>query len=70
MKISKLLNGYRGGPKGDKVALVEAVMAVGTFAEAHSGTLVELDINPLIVRPEGKGVMALDALIRRNKLEA
>jgi len=70
LKISKLLNGYRGGPKGDKVALIEAVMAVGAFAEAHSGTLVELDINPLIVRPEGKGVMALDALIRRNKLEA
>jgi acyl-CoA synthetase (NDP forming) len=64
LKVSKLLNGWRGKPAGDVDALIDAVCAVARFAENHADTLVELDINPLIVRPEGRGVVAADALIR------
>ena len=39
-------------------------MAVARFAAAHADRLVELDVNPLIVRPAGKGAVAADVLIR------
>ena len=34
-----------------------------TFAEKNASRLIEMDINPLIVRTKGKGVVAADALI-------
>ena len=49
----------RRGPIG-----LAAVLAVARFAEHHADRLVELDINPLIVRPAGKGAVAADVLIR------
>ena len=38
-------------------------MKLGKFAEKNASRLIEVDINPLIVRPKGKGVIAADALI-------
>ena len=64
LKIGKLLQGYRGKPPGDVPALVEAVLACMRYAQAHLASLVELDINPVIVRPLGRGAVAVDALIR------
>ncbi len=63
-----LLSGFRGRPKGDLAAAVDAVLAVAAFAEAHRERLVELDVNPLLVLPEGegKGAVAVDALIRMS----
>ena len=63
LKISKLLKGYRGKPKGDIEAIVETIMKLGRFAEKNVSYLIEADINPLIVRTKGKGVIAADALI-------
>ena len=59
-----LLTGYRGRPAGDVAALTETVMAVARFAEDHAESLVELDLNPVVVRPAGKGAVAVDALLR------
>ena len=39
-------------------------MAVARFAAAHADRLVELDVNPLIVRAAGQGAVAADVLIR------
>lgn len=58
-----LLQGFRGKPAGDMDAVVDAVMAIAAYAEANWATLVELDVNPLMVLPAGKGVVAADALI-------
>jgi acetyl-CoA synthetase len=69
LKISRLLAGYRGKPAGDIPALVTTVLACGHYAEANLGTLVELDINPVIVRPAGLGAVAVDALIRLSAIE-
>ena len=62
LKLARLLDGYRGKPAADREAIVDAVMAVAAFAEAHMGTLVELDINPLLVLEDR--VVAVDALLR------
>jgi len=58
-----LLQGFRGKPAGDMDALVDAIMAIAAYAEANWATLLELDVNPLMVLPAGAGVIAADALI-------
>lgn len=59
-----LLTGYRGRPAGDVDAVLDAVQAILACAQAHAGSLLELDVNPLLVLPLGQGVLAVDALIR------
>jgi hypothetical protein len=41
------------------------VLACTRYAEANLNALLELDINPVIVRPAGRGAVAVDALIRQ-----
>ncbi len=62
LRSSRLLTGYRGSPAGDVEAAVRAILAVAEFAVAHAGQLEELDVNPLLVLPNG--AVAVDALIR------
>ena len=64
LRVARLLAGFRGKPAGDVPALVDAVLAVTRYARAHVEELAELDVNPLIVRPSGRGVIAVDVLIR------
>jgi acyl-CoA synthetase (NDP forming) len=61
LKIAKLLAGYRGKPAADMNALVKSIMAIAAFAEANRDTLLELDVNPLMVRADG--AVAVDALV-------
>ncbi len=64
LRGAALLTGYRGKPAADLDAVVEAAMGLQRFAEANRDALIEVDINPLIVRPQGKGAVAVDGLIR------
>ena len=45
----------------------DAALAVARFAEAHAAGLRELDVNPLMLREEGQGAVAADALIRMEE---
>jgi len=67
LRTAPLLQGFRGRPVADLDAAVAAALAIGRFAEAHADTLEELDVNPLLVRPEGQGAVAVDALIRMRE---
>lgn len=67
LKLAKLIYGYRGRPKGDLEAAVGAVSAAADYVVRNAACLEELDINPLMVLPEGLGVAAVDALIRRRR---
>lgn len=58
-----LLAGWRGGPSGDRRALVRAVRAVSLLACLDGDPVAEAEINPLLVRRDGEGVVALDALL-------
>ncbi len=64
LEVARLLDGFRGRPAGDREAVIDAMQAVAGYAEAHADTLLELDINPLMVLAKGAGVVAADALIR------
>jgi len=56
------LAGYRGRPAGDLDALAHAIVALSRLADDAS--IAEAEINPLIVRPAGQGVVAVDALVK------
>jgi acetyltransferase len=59
VRSARLLTGLRGACPADRGALVDALLRVGWLA--HSCPRVrELDINPLMVLPQGKGVLAVD----------
>ncbi len=58
------LRGFRGRPAGDFAALADALMAFSRLAALAD--VSEAEINPLLVKPEAEGVLALDALIVRG----
>ncbi len=66
LRIAPLLGGYRGKPAADRAALVASILAVQECAIAHAATLIELEINPLIVTP-GRAV-AVDSLIQLGEM--
>ena len=63
LKSAPLLEGYRGKPAADIAATVDAIVAIQQYAISNSGSLIELDVNPLLIGAQGEGVFAADALI-------
>ncbi len=61
LKGFKLLQGYRGAPAADLDAACEAIVRISEFAADHADQVEEIDVNPLLARPDG--AIALDALI-------
>jgi acyl-CoA synthetase (NDP forming) len=57
------LKGYRGQRTGDLDALANAIVALSGLAMLDEPAVAEAEINPLIVRPAGQGVTAVDALV-------
>ncbi len=57
------IRGYRGLPPGDCEALARAVAAMSQLGALPGRTVTEAEINPLIVKPAGQGVIAVDGLI-------
>ena len=62
LKQAAILKGYRGSPALDVAALAGLIVQVGRVM-AGNPRIREIDLNPVIVHPEGEGVVALDALM-------
>jgi acyl-CoA synthetase (NDP forming) len=62
LRGAPLLRGFRGRPRADEAALIQAVLAFARMGEALGERLVTAEINPLFVLPEGQGAKAADAL--------
>jgi acyl-CoA synthetase (NDP forming) len=62
LKTWPLLDGFRGAPRCDVAALVDAILGFAAMAAALGDRLVEAEINPVFVLPEGQGVRAVDGL--------
>lgn len=63
LRAHTILAGVRGRPPADVEALSAALVAVGEMAAALGPRLRAIDVNPLLVRAAGRGVLALDALV-------
>ncbi|WP_312026691.1 acetate--CoA ligase family protein [Sphingomonas sp. J315] len=62
LKQGALLDGYRGSPALDVDAVATLIAGLGRVL-AGTPSIREIDLNPVVVYPEGEGVVALDALI-------
>jgi hypothetical protein len=63
LKAFAVLDGARGRPRADLPAAARAIAALSRFAAQHADSVAEIDINPMLLLPEGQGAVALDALI-------
>ena len=70
LKCAPLLNGFRGAPRADLDAAAGVILAVAAMVESDPSSIIELDINPLMLLAEGQGVVAADALISLNADDA
>jgi acetate---CoA ligase (ADP-forming) len=62
LRLWPLLDGYRGRPRADVAAVAEIAVRLGDLM-AGDDTLEEIEINPILVQPEG--AVAVDALVRK-----
>ncbi|MGH9614962.1 MAG: acetate--CoA ligase family protein, partial [Bryobacteraceae bacterium] len=63
VKGARLLTGARGRQEGDVEALADLLVRFGQFTLAHAGCFRAIDLNPIIVKPRGEGVVAVDIAI-------
>ena len=57
------VRGYRNLPKGDVAALAKSIAAFSTLAHKAFADVAEAEINPLLVKRDGEGVVAVDGLV-------
>ena len=55
LKAAPLLNGFRGAAKADVAALSQLIAQVSVLAAQHAGEISEIEINPVLVHPDGPG---------------
>jgi acyl-CoA synthetase (NDP forming) len=60
LKAARVLLGERGLPQGDIAALATLLVNLSRFAIAHAGRIRALDLNPIVVKAAGDGVVAVD----------
>lgn len=63
LRMAALLTGVRGQPPADVAAAARLVARLSVFACQHADTVAEIDLNPILVRRDGEGVVVLDALM-------
>lgn len=63
VKALKTVGGLRGRTRGDLDALARAVSALSQLAVRPELGIAEAEVNPMMVLPEGQGVLAVDALV-------
>ena len=70
LRGAALLDGVRGAKPADREALVDLIVALSRFAADHADAVAEIDLNPVIVHPEGEGLTVVDALIVKEDRRA
>jgi len=62
----KVLEGVRGQGPRDIDALVKAMVGLSDIFAAHRNYLSDMEINPIMVRPQGQGAVAVDVRLVRK----
>jgi acyl-CoA synthetase (NDP forming) len=69
LRGAAILGSVRGEPAADRTALAELIAALSRFAADHADLIEEIDLNPVIVHPQGEGLTVVDALIVKRRPE-
>ena len=67
LRAAPVLDGVRGAPPADIDALADAAVRLSRFAADHAERIAEIDLNPVLVHPRGRGVSIVDALIVKTE---
>jgi acetate---CoA ligase (ADP-forming) len=67
LKAAALLRGFRGAAKADIAALSDLISQISVIAAAYRDQISEIEINPVLVHPQGHGVTIVDALVVGKK---
>jgi acetyltransferase len=67
LKAAPLLNGFRGAAKTDIPALSQLIAQISMLAAQFCAEISEIELNPVLVHPQGHGVTIVDALVVRKK---
>ncbi|MDY7031043.1 MAG: acetate--CoA ligase family protein [Thermodesulfobacteriota bacterium] len=68
IKAYKILQGVRGNPPSDIDAIKDCILRLSQMVTDHP-QITELDINPLIVYPEGEGCVVADSRILLTRVQ-
>ena len=66
LRIAPLLAGVRGEPPLDAPALARAAVRLGEIMLSAEGRIASVDLNPVLLRSRGEGLIVLDALVERQ----
>jgi acetate---CoA ligase (ADP-forming) len=69
IKGAQVLTGARGRASADVDALADLLVRLGQFAQANAGRFRSLDLNPIIVKARGEGVVAVDIALEISQVE-
>jgi len=67
LKAAPLLSGFRGAAKSDIPALSQLISQLSLLATRYSEQVSEIELNPVLVHPEGQGATIVDALVVAKK---
>jgi acetate---CoA ligase (ADP-forming) len=67
LKAAPLLHGFRGAPKADVAALAQVIAQLSLLAARLREEVAEIEVNPVLVHPEGRGVTIVDALVVKDR---
>jgi acyl-CoA synthetase (NDP forming) len=67
LKAAPLLSGFRGSAKSDIPALSQLISQLSLLAARYSEQISEIELNPVLVHPEGHGATIVDALVVAKK---
>lgn len=65
LRVSRLLDGFRGAPPANRTVIVDALSRLASHLCREDNDVVEIEVNPLFVLPDR--VCAVDALMRRQR---
>jgi acetate---CoA ligase (ADP-forming) len=67
LKAAPLLHGFRGTPKADVAALAQLIAQLSLLAARLRDEVAEIEVNPVLVHPQGGGVSIVDALVVKRR---
>jgi len=63
LRGAKLLSGYRGGSRRDVGALAKLLVDMSNLAVEQGDQIESIDLNPVLVLPDGRGVTVVDYVV-------